>query len=72
MTAHMTEYYIAIKSNEIGDGGYPSFAETYFGALNKWYATKEEAVEEFNTYEDWEQTMIEIREHTWVEAEIPF
>ena len=72
LIAHATEYYVGIKPDEMSEGGYPSFAEMYFGGCEKWFSNKAKALEYLNTFEDWEQEMLQLGEHTWVEADIPF
>ena len=59
----MFDYRVQIKSTELSDGCYPSFAEAYFGDCDKWFSTKQEAVAYLNTFDDWEQPMLEIVEH---------
>jgi hypothetical protein len=67
----MFDYRVQIKFTELSDSDYPSFAEAYFGNCYRWFSTKQEAVAYLNTFDDWEQSMLEIVEHE-VNSVIPF
>jgi len=68
----MFDYRVDLKSCENqGNGIYPSEAECYFGDIRKWFSTLEAAQEYLNSFEDFEQTSLEITKFDRDE-EIPF
>lgn len=67
----MVDYRVDLKSCEESDGIYPSEAELYFGDIRKWFSTLEAAQEYLNSFDDFEQSMLEIKEFDR-DAEIPF
>ncbi len=66
------DYYVRIRSSELSIGAYPSFAEMYFGGCDKWFKTEAEAQQYLDTFEDWEQPMLEIIAYEYNADEIPF
>lgn len=67
----MVDYCVDLKSCEESDGIYPSEAECYFGNVRKWFSTLEEAQEYLNSFDDFEQSMLEITKSDR-DVEIPF
>ena len=67
-----TDYYVRIRSSEISDGVYPSFAESYFGGCEKYFPTEALAQQYLNSFEDWEQPMLEIVPFEYDPELIPF
>ena len=67
----MIDYRVSLKSSESNDGIYPSDAEVYFGDISKWFSTREQAQEYVNTFEDWEQGFLAIKEFPR-DLDIPF
>ena len=67
----MVDYCVDLKSCEESDGIYPSEAERYFGNVCKWFSTLEEAQEYLNSFDDFEQSMLEITKSDR-DVEIPF
>lgn len=67
----MVDYRVDLKSCECSDGIYPSEAEVYFGDICKWFSTLEAAQEYIKSFEDFEQSMLEITEFDR-DVEIPF
>jgi hypothetical protein len=67
----MIDYRVSLKSSGYSDGIYPSDAEVYFGDICKWFSTREQAQEYVNTFEDWEQNFLAIKEFPRV-LDMPF
>lgn len=64
-------FFVQIKNSCKEGGIYPTFEEAYFGGCEKFFATKQEAQDYIQTFDDWEQPMLKIVDLSQDE-ELPF
>lgn len=57
----MAIYFVQVKRNPFEDSD-NTFAEAYFQGCEKSFEKEEEAIEYFQSFEDWEQDMLVIDE----------
>jgi hypothetical protein len=53
-------YSVRVKRNPLDADNDSSFAQDYFRGCEKHYLTQEEAQEYFQSFDDWEQDLLEI------------
>ena len=53
-------YSVQVKRNLFGVDNDHTFAESYFQGCEKHYLSKEQADEYFQSFDDWEQDLLEI------------
>ena len=53
-------YSVRVKRNPFDADSDSSFAQDYFRGCEKHYLTQEEAQEYFQSFDDWEQDLLEI------------